>query len=632
MSVFYVQTLQDSPNCQSFRAGIKSGQDIVFNVTGTITLTSDLPPIDHKITITSSPDVIIDANGYNGLVITKAGSGSIITALNVINSKRNGLTLYNASNCLIELSHFLNNKNNGIYVKYGKNNKFFRVLLSSNGNNGIEFNSSEEAVLYNNYVGVEFSGASALPNLNNGIYMYKTDNSIIGGDYCTDSDITGQKGTATPVYTIPPQGNLSSGNKFCGILLEKCKNVRLHGNLLGVNFDGTSGIGNGGDGLWLKGCESIVIRGCNADQNPFAYANVASANMGNGFHITDSTNIIVQGNIAGISYHNNAILSNDKNGILIDGKSMNVQLGGVIPLGNVFSGNRLCGVYITDFAKNVISFNSFLSLFAFGLSAPNILDGLRVDTQNKDPDHFVLCRTSVHSGSRGHGLSCINTQNVVIDSVIFGLSTSGEGFLPNRKSNLYISNSNNVIVISQAKSVIFTSNVLGGSAESGIVLTNGSYNCRIESAFIGVDILGVSAFSNLKAGILIEKGSHDNVVNTNIDSSKNKELTDKINSVIDEINAANPSTDTSPGLTNIPISDTVRSDLSAVIELLPNIIAANDKVGVYMDETTYNNAIVNNYIGYNIKREPLPNYVAEIIDKSGRNVVKNNLIYTHKQG
>jgi parallel beta-helix repeat protein len=629
--VFKVKTLSDSAKCASFRAAIESGQDIQFDVKGTITLNSDLPPIDHKVVIVSSLDVIIDCNNHNGLVINRSGSGTSITGILITNSKGNGITLDNASNCKIRFSHVVNNRKNGIYVKRGGQNEFYRVLMSANDRNGIFFNESHDNEMKNNYIGVEATGTAAQPNKENGVYFYKSNRNTIGGKEYGKNNVTGSEGTEPPVISVPQLGNLISGNKNCGVLMEESFLNIFYGNFVGSDYNGLKPIGNEKDGVWLKNCQRIVLRGCNSTENPFSYYNVMVGNYENGLHVTSCTDIVIQGNFFGVGADNATIVPNIANGILIDGNSLRVLNGGNIPLGCVCSSNKKNGVHVTGNTKHYISFNTFAGLAAFQLALPNSENGILIDTQNTDPDHFTSIRTCVISGNRNDGISIVNTRSVIIDSVILGLSTKGSGFIPNERNNIYISNSSDVNIISQAKSVILTSNTIGGAHKDGVVITNGSHDCRIESAFIGCDILGATPIPNHRNGIVIEKGSHDNIINTNEDTTKSKQLSAQVQLVIDQIIAANPAANDTlletRGPDNILLNGNVTKEVSTILEVLPNIISANDGVGVYLDETTYNNAVVNNYIGYSLKKEPLPNYRAQVINKSDRNIIKNNLIY-----
>lgn len=362
----------------------------------------------------------------------------------------------------------------------------------------------------------------------------------------------------------------------------------------------------------LYKCYQISIIGCSSVQNPFVYYNVMSGNRGNGLRITDSRHIVIHGNFFGIGANNQFVLPNYKNGILIDGKSEYIQIGYYIPLGNVVSGNRRNGIYITGEATNVISYNTFGGLAAFGLALPNLQSSIKVDSKNSG---IIAIRTCVMSGNRKNGVHLENTKNVIIDSVICGLSTDGSGFIPNEEENVLIVNSKNIEVITHAKSVIFSSNIFGGSNGAGIRIHN-SHHIRIKSCFVGVNVLGTSAFPNYNSGIAIVENSH----HVEIISQGNIDIDQKLLKKMDDLS-----------LTTFQFyldnTSTPRDILSTIVENIPNIISGNDVYGILIDETSHDNTIVNNYIGYGLTKKPLPNFEKEIVDKGQNNSITGNLIY-----
>ena len=101
------------------------------------------------------------------------------------------------------------------------------------------------------------------------------------------------------------------------------------------------------------------------------FYNVLSGNGGNGLRITNSNNTTVQANFMGVGANNATIVANGGDGLLVSGSSKNTQVGGVIPLGNVISGNNRNGIEVSDTASGFTSFNTFAGIFAFAGAAPN---------------------------------------------------------------------------------------------------------------------------------------------------------------------------------------------------------------------------------------------------------------------
>ena len=162
----------------------------------------------------------------------------------------------------------------------------------------------------------------------------------------------------------------------------------MSGNFVGTAASGDSALGNGQDGVAIVRASGNQLLGCTFQQSPFVFYNVLSGNGGNGLRITNSNNTTIQANFMGIGADNSTIVANRGDGLLLSGSSKNTQLGGVIPLGNVISGNDRNGVEVTGTSSGLVSFNTFAGLYAFGTAAPNKLDGILVTStrrQQSDP-------------------------------------------------------------------------------------------------------------------------------------------------------------------------------------------------------------------------------------------------------
>ena len=200
----------------------------------------------------------------------------------------------------------------------------------------------------------------------NGILVTGTSSgNLIGGQAIGTNNPTGSKGNTTPVFQRPPQGNLISGNLAYGVLINGAStgNV-LSGNFIGTDAGGSSALGNGQDGVSIANASNNSLIGCTFFQNPFAYYNVIAGNGGNGVSVTSANNATVQANFLGIGADNTTSVPNGGNGLLVAGTSQNTQVGGVIPLGNVISGNTLNGILVRDQASGFVSFNTFSSVGA----------------------------------------------------------------------------------------------------------------------------------------------------------------------------------------------------------------------------------------------------------------------------
>ena len=559
-SVFYVVSNTNDSGAGSLREAITSVNaastsqysGISFSITGVITLASDLPAITKKVLIdggtapgyvagntTTAPLVAVNfANAGSGFNFNSGSAGSGIYALSIYGSKTNGITL-NASNIVLLRNYIgLNlsgaaggNAQNGIYIAaasinnvIGSNPKsisgLYSNVISGNTLNGITIYGSAGNKIQANAIGTNPAGTAPIANGNNGIWVtyYATENTIGGTAYIDSAtgqtnDPTGNKGTVPIVYIAPPLGNLISGNTRNGVLIDAYSELTvLSGNFIGTNNVGTAAVGNGWNGVHILNANNNQLIGCTFEDNPFIYYNVLSGNGRNGLYIYNSNAILVQANFFGIGANNASIVRNALNGILVGGTSAGVQVGGVIPLGNVSAGNGTNGVgdgiRLEDTVTGFTTFNTFAGLYAFQGAAPNQGNGITVDSNGTGN----LIRTNVASGNIGHGIELTSrATGVVVDPNVVGLNTEGTGVLTNPPvpgygnggSGIKVSGSNNNI--GGYNGSVIPQNTFSGNARYGIEIASGATGNYVFNASIGLatTLVKGAGFGNGMGGILI---------------------------------------------------------------------------------------------------------------------------------
>ncbi len=456
----------------SFRAAIKEVNTtspgrltvISFAVHGTITLASQLPAISRKVTVdaTAAPTHVsggppvaeIDCNSHRGLRFAAGSAGSQLWGVAVDNASGDGIALNAGSITLNDNYVGLNlagaafgNRGNGVYLSPASSRNLIGLnrsgasgvvgnVISGNAGSGLVLSGSSRNTIAANRIGTNAAGTAAIANGSNGISITgRSDGNEIGGTEFVDTatgqanNPTGSKGTVTPVFVVPPLGNLISGNGRNGVVIDGgSRNNVLSGNFVGTTADGDAAIGNAGEGVWINGAGNNSLIGCKFVNNPFVYYNVLSGNGQDGLRITNSNNALVQGNFFGIGANNTTTVSNRLDGVRVDGSSANAQVGGVIPLGNVSSGNGRNGIDVAGRATGFVTFNTFGGLLAFKGAAPNGRDGLLVTSTGGNN----LARTNVFSGNRRSGIELAGrASGVTIDPDIAGLTTSGNASLPN---------------------------------------------------------------------------------------------------------------------------------------------------------------------------------------------------------
>lgn len=148
-----------------------------------------------------------------------------------------------------------------------------RNVISGNDNSGISIAGTGNKIL-GNYIGTDFTGTMSIQNEWNGVECGAGGNNIIGG-------------------INPHEGNLISGNKSAGILLNDSENNVIAGNLIGTQADSIGQLGNGSSGINLY---------YGASNNLIGPGNIISNNENGVFSYTDSTiqNRVTENSI----YHN----------------------------------------------------------------------------------------------------------------------------------------------------------------------------------------------------------------------------------------------------------------------------------------------------------------------------------------
>jgi hypothetical protein len=389
-------------------------------------------------------------------------------------------------------------------------------VISGNGGNGINLNGSSSNTISQNYIGTDANGSTnaAYGNARNGIQLSGGSSfNMIGGQFIDGNNPTGSAGSTTPVFQRPPLGNLISANHLNGVLIENgSQSNTLSGNYIGVDGSGTNALGNWFDGVDIENSSGNGLLGCAYYQNPFAYYNVMSGNYGNGTRIHKSTNTTFQGNYAGIDALDTTNVSNGGDGLLVSGSSKHVQIGGVIPLGSVISGNRGNGTEITGTVSYATNFNTFGGVPSFKTYAvPNYGDGILITSTG---GHNTV-RTCVMSGNLGNGVEIGgDATGVLIEDTTAGTTTGINEPLPNQCNGIVISGSAHGNSIGGYNPSIETSVHASGNLGYGIAVIDKAYSNSIVNTRVGVGLAlteqqGIlPPIPNQQGGIFLDQGTY----------------------------------------------------------------------------------------------------------------------------
>jgi len=274
----------------------------------------------------------------------------------------------------------------------------------------------------------------------------------------------------------------------------------------------------------IVGANDNQLLGTRMGLDPFVYYNVLSGNLGNGLRITNSNNTTVHANFFGLGANNATPVPNGRDGLLVNGSSQGVSIGGVIPLGNVMSGNLRHGIEIAGTVGGLVSFNSFVGQAAFGGAVPNGLSGILITSSNPgfDPTNSATwnrIRTCLIGGNLGSGIELLgNAHGVEVTDTAVGTNYTIQQALPNRGNGIVVGGNASRIAIGGFQPSIerfdggFGVHV-GANAGYGIVFRGRArdasvFNTRVGLG-VGVTMQTAAKLPNGAGGIFVGAGTEN---------------------------------------------------------------------------------------------------------------------------
>jgi trimeric autotransporter adhesin len=378
-------------------------------------------------------------------------------------------------------------------------------VISGNGGNGIGIYGARDNVIAMNEIGTDSSGTLRRGNAKNGILVTnRAVNNVIGGQ------ATGGNDPTAGVIVRPPQGNLISSNGGNGVLVtNRATQTVLSGNFVGTSGSGNSALGNRLDGVAIVNASGNSLIGCTFQQSPFVFYNVLSGNGGNGLRVTNSRNTTVQANFMGIGADNAVRVANRGDGLLDSGSSTNTQVGGVIPLGNVISGNNKNGIEVSGKARGFVSFNTFGGTYAFGGAAPNKRDGILITSTGGNN----LVRTSIISGNLGNGIEISgNATGVQVTDTAVGTNSDIQTPIPNGGSGIKISGNAHGNAIGGFQPSIEPQVTVSANRGYGIQFTGRAHNNVVFHSYIGTNAGASADLGNRLGGVDLGPGTSSNTI------------------------------------------------------------------------------------------------------------------------
>ncbi|HEY2155147.1 MAG TPA: right-handed parallel beta-helix repeat-containing protein, partial [Isosphaeraceae bacterium] len=378
-------------------------------------------------------------------------------------------------------------------------------VISGNWGNGVGIYGGSANQIAMNNIGTDVTGTVRLGNASNGVLVTGSAvGNLIGGQATGGNDPTGN------VFVRPPQGNLISANGGDGVLITDGPTLTLlSGNFVGTSASGNSALGNRLDGVGIVNASGNSLIGCTFPQDPFVFYNVISGNGGNGVRVTNSNLTTIQANFMGVGANNATVVGNGGDGLLVSGTSAYTQAGGVIPLGNVTSGNNLNGIEIRDQASNFTSFNNFAGLYAFGGAAPNRRDGILITSSGGNN----LIRTCLVAGNFGNGIELAgNATGVQVTETGVGTEANLTTPVPNLGDGILITGNAHNNAIGGFQPSIDPQVTVSSNFGYGIDITGSAHNNLVFHTYIGTNYNATVALGNFRGGINLGPGTSSNMI------------------------------------------------------------------------------------------------------------------------
>lgn len=310
----------------------------------------------------------------------------------------------------------------------------------------------------------------------------------------------GQPGTSGGVLGV----GVIAGNVGPGISLTYVTDTVVAGNRIGMNFNQTAALPNGG-GIVVTNSANISIT-----------ANTLSGNKGDGIRLAgNTTNTMIAGNNIGLTADLYNPMSNQGAGVHITGTTSDTaigttQVGGWNYIGaNFGSGIQIdAGTNNSQIVHNVIGLKPSTAVI-YGNGGDGItVAGSGVVIGGTDSSEANVIGGNAHNGIKVAGADASNT---VIQSNYIGTDGSGQGAQPNLQNGILVNHSDGVTI---GGTTLGAGNVISGNKQNGLLVT-GAVAANIMNNRIGTSADGTKAVANGQSGIVFDSAL-DAIVNHNI--------------------------------------------------------------------------------------------------------------------
>lgn len=468
-------------------------------------------------------------NKANGILITCAPKnligGTVSGSRNIISGNANcGIYIYNngttgnSTNNLIQGNFIgvnvngtaqLSNTIDGIHI-YGVRANVIggtapgaRNIISGNGARGIviETNGASANVIQGNFIGTDVTGASAVPNLTNGVMIVSAPGNLVGG-------------------TTAAARNIISGNTRIGVavLYAGSSNTWVCGNYIGLDASGAKSLPNTWTGVQIEGAGSVI-----GGSVPGA-GNIISGNLFDGIYLSDTggNSTTIQGNYIGTDASGKMAFGNGRNGIFAQ-SSGNTIGGALAVMANVISGNTNNGIYVSGAsASNNVVIGNFIGTDATGTAAlGNHFSGVSITNAplivvgGAGSAYRNIISANTYNGLDLGGKGAAQAR---IQGNYIGTDVTGTAALANASVGVYINSAPSNTI---GGPVIGSGNLISGNRFGGIYLTTSTNNV-IQGNYVGTQADGLSRLGNGQHAIELDNSSTGNLIGGDTDACDNR--------------------------------------------------------------------------------------------------------------
>ncbi len=272
---------------------------------------------------------VISGNNANGVGIWHSDAQSNSVVGNFIGVNAEGTGSIANGDIGVEINEAPNNT-------IGGTTPAARNILSGNNGAGILLTGAATAGSHieGNYIGTNPAGTGSIPNRKMGIGIGPSPGAL----GARNNTIGGTTGT-TPGGACTGSCNLISGNLQNGVLLIDASSFNNHfvGNYIGTNAAGTSGVGNGLDGIGI-----LEVPNTEIGDGTTAGRNIISSNGGNGVQVVGINSVAsrINGNYIGESTQQSSMGNVDRGVVVTNGAVDAAILGNSI----AFNGQAKLGI------------------------------------------------------------------------------------------------------------------------------------------------------------------------------------------------------------------------------------------------------------------------------------------------